>query len=151
MDTPETIAQKSLEFLESKIKSEQEITPISTLPYSKEVMEKALLAYIPVVLKNGMSVVDAKMKIHLICSALAGCIDDSDAEFISKTEGMLNRLSDKSATKGALNIDEETKKSFLSKGGTESDISRYLKLLDRVEAEHERLIAIADNALQSIK
>jgi hypothetical protein len=151
MDTPETIAQKSLEFLESKIKSEQEITPISTLPYPKEVMEKSLLGYIPVVLKNGMNVVDAKMKIHLICSALAGCIEDSDAEFISRTEDMLNRLSDKSATKGALNIDEETKKSFLSKGGTESDISRYLKLLDGVEAEHERLIAIADNALQSIK
>ena len=150
MKTPEIIAQNSLDFLNKIIESEQKITPISSLPYPKESMEKSLLGYIPTVIKNGMATADAKMKIHLVCAALAGCIQDSDAEFITKTEILLEDLSHKSSNKGSLNIDEGSKKIFMSKGGTESDISHYLKMLDGVEAERERLIAIADKELEKI-
>ena len=151
MESTEIIAQNSMAFLEGKIKGEQEITPISSLPYPKDTMGKSLLEYIPVVIKKGMDVADAKMKIHLICSALAGCIQDSDAEFITKIENILEDLGNKPAIKGILNMDEGNKKLFMSKGGSESDISHYLKLLDGIEAERERLTKIADEKLQTIK
>ena len=151
MDTPEIIAQKSLEFLENAVKNEQQITSTSSLPFPKDVMEKSLFKYIPVVINNGMNVVDVKMKIHLACAVLAGCIEESDAAFVGKIEKILDDLSYKSGNKGSqMNIDEKTKELFITKGGTESEIDHYLKILDGIEIERQKLVAIADTRLQDI-
>ena len=71
--------------------------------------------------------------------------------FVGKIEKILDDLSYKSGNKGSqLNIDEKTKELVIAKGGTESEIDHYLKILDGIEIERQKLVAIADTRLQDI-
>ena len=70
---------------------------------------------------------------------------------MGKIEKILDDLSYKSGNKGSqMNIDEKTKELFITKGGTESEIDHYLKILDGIEIERQKLVTIADTRLQEI-
>jgi len=142
MDTPEVIASKSLDFLYKLIDIDQQIIPVSALPYPKVDMEKSLLDHIADFVRDAGDTPEAIFRLRFAYGTLAGCIDDNDVKHIEKVEALLNKFDLDYDKK--LPMSDEVKQAFISNGGQESDVAHYIEILSEIGNERQKLATVFD-------
>jgi hypothetical protein len=142
MDTSEVIASKSLDFLYKLIDIDQQIIPVSALPYPKIDMEKNLLEHMADFIRDTDNTSETIFRLRFAYTTLAGCIDDADVKHIEKVEALLNKFDLDYDKK--LPMSDEVKRAFISKGGQESDVARYIEILSEIGSERRKLATAFD-------
>ena len=78
----EKIAKNSLDFLQKKIKDGDFVSPISSLPYSKSKMRKAILKFAPKFIKSSNNPKKEQGLVESCYMSLSNFMNDDDANMI---------------------------------------------------------------------